>query len=101
MFPYKIKVERPSYRKQAFIAYEVDEPTITVREVRRWPDDKLHIIAKSMAMGPAVQSMIDAEQRRREAWKAPAGAAFWLSCAALLVSLAALALAAVQHIFAR
>ena len=100
MFPYKIKVAKPLGRKQAIIAYEVNEPTITVCELRSWPDDKLHIIGKSMSMGPAAQSMIDAEQRRREAWKAPAGAAFWISCAALLVSLAALALALAQDLVA-
>ncbi len=40
-----------------------------------------------------VQAIAEAELRRREAWRAPAGRAFWISIASAAIALGALAVA--------
>lgn len=42
---------------------------------------------------PVEKALVEQEVRRREAWAAPAGRSFWLSIAALAVSIGALAVA--------
>ncbi|WP_344707407.1 hypothetical protein [Sphingomonas swuensis] len=43
-----------------------------------------------------VQAIAEAELRRREAWRAPAGRAFWISIVSVLIAFGALAIAIIK-----
>ena len=60
--------------------------------IRQLTDDVLHhLLVKAEQGGHAREKIsIERELRRRDAWTAPAGKAYWISVFALLISLAAL-----------
>lgn len=59
------------------------------RHILAWTDEELHTRLASRELQPAEQSMAEAELRRRDAWKAQAAKAIWISLLALAVSIAA------------
>lgn len=63
------------------------------RGLRRWSREKVREILVSGRLSAVQRMELEAEMRRREAWDAPAGKAYWLSVIALLVSAASLAVA--------
>jgi hypothetical protein len=64
------------------------------RHIKGWYDQELHARLASNSLLPDEKSMAQRELDRRKAWESPAGRAFWISCAALAVSLVALCLSA-------
>lgn len=66
----------------------------TPEAARRLSDYQLHEAIRHADRGNFhVQAMAEAELRRREAWRAPAGRAFWISIASATIALGALAVA--------
>lgn len=61
-----------------------DQPTKA--RMRRWSDEELHRKMASNDLWPETLSLAQRELDRRKAWEAPAGRAFWISCAALLLA---------------
>lgn len=59
-------------------------------EVRRLNDHDLIIKLTEGKLDPTYKLSLEAEQRRREAWRSPAGKAIWVSLVALSVSIIAL-----------
>lgn len=59
---------------------------------RTLKDRELHARLARPDLGPVARGMASQELRRREAWAAPAGRAYWISATALVVSIAALGL---------
>jgi hypothetical protein len=69
------------------------------RLARQAPTDLLHDVIEIARLGgapAATKGIIEAELRRREAWKAPAGRAFWISVLALAVSVIAIVVSVVR-----
>lgn len=64
------------------------------RHIKKWTDRELHARLVSNELHPVERSMAERELEKRKAWDAPAGRAFWISCAALAVSALALIVAA-------
>lgn len=64
------------------------------RHIKAWDDQELHARLASTTLFPDERSMAERELDRRKAWESPAGRAFWISCAALGISLIALCLSA-------
>lgn len=62
---------------------------ISEDELRRIDGYQLHQLAENYAIESAGRARAAAELRRREAWAAPAGRAYWISVGALVVSLCA------------
>lgn len=54
--------------------------------IRRATDKQLHAMLAGDDATKAARIALEREQRRREAWAAPAGRAYWISVAALLVA---------------
>lgn len=66
----------------------------TPEGARRLSDYRLHEAIRLADRGQYhVQAIAEAELRRREAWRAPAGRAFWISIASAVIALGALAVA--------
>jgi hypothetical protein len=66
----------------------------TPEGAQRLSDYRLHEAIRLADRGQYhVQAIADAELRRREAWRAPAGRAFWISIASAAIALGALAVA--------
>lgn len=64
------------------------------KAARRLSDYQLHEAIRQADRGQYhVQAMAEAELRRREAWRAPAGRAFWISIVSATIALGALAVA--------
>jgi len=59
-------------------------------EVRSLSDIDLHELVTRNELSAGSRSMMEREIKRREAWDAPAGKAFWISIIALAVSLSSL-----------
>jgi hypothetical protein len=74
---------------------QIFEPP-TIHEIREWTDTELHEKKVDRHTSPASLSLIEAEIRRRDAWAAPAGKAFWISCAALALSVISLVFTALK-----
>ena len=62
------------------------------KRLRKWSDERLSEHLVQGTLWPVSLRMAEAELRRREAWRAPAGWAFWISLLALLISAGALAM---------
>lgn len=60
------------------------------KHMRKWSDMTLHRRINDGSLSTAASSMAEREQRRREAWAAPAGRAFYVSMGAFIVAAAAL-----------
>jgi hypothetical protein len=63
---------------------------MTAEEVRDLGEDELYE-ELGRVQTTKVAELLKAEQRHREAWRAPAGKAFWLSIIAVIISAAAFA----------
>ena len=59
-------------------------------QVRRLSDHALIERLTTEKLDPTYRLALEAEQRRREAWRSPAGKAIWISLIALVVSIVAL-----------
>jgi hypothetical protein len=68
-----------------------DEHARPWTQVRRLSDHQLIERLATDRLDPTYKLALEAEQRRRESWRAPAGKAVRISIVALLVSIAALA----------
>lgn len=63
----------------------------SLRGARKISDYQLHeAIRHADRGGYHVQSIAEAELRRREAWRAPAGHAFWISIGSAIIALVSL-----------
>lgn len=81
------------YEMRSIDLSDPDRPQL----IRRFSDEALHHwLAK--AREPKSRSMLERELRRREAWAAPAGRAYWISVAAFCVSVAALLVSIAVHV---
>lgn len=60
------------------------------RRIRALTDRQLHRFLGEQKISPAERLALEREVRRRDAWAAPAGRAFWISVLALVVSSVAL-----------
>lgn len=68
-----------------------DEHARPWTQVRKLSDHQLIERLTTERLDPTYQLALEAEQRRREAWRSPAGKAVRISLLALLVSVVALA----------
>lgn len=74
------------------IEYQKINPPHEAYIVRQLSEDILHGLLARAEQGNIIEARvaIERELRRRDAWASPAGRAFWISIAALVVSIAAL-----------
>lgn len=82
------RVERKAFSD----AFDEHTGNPSPQRIRKWSDLELHKWLASDTLQPIKRGMAERELRRREAWAAPAGRAFWISCGALATSFAALAI---------
>ena len=80
--------------KLLLVLYKMEFPTIDPPHegyiIRKLSEDNLHRLLVKAELGHAQAKIaIERELRRRDAWASPAGRAFWISMAALIVSIAA------------
>ena len=61
-----------------------------LKQIKGWKDRELHAQLTANDLKPVERAMAERELRKREAWEAPAGRAYWQSWAAIVISLFAL-----------
>lgn len=64
-------------------------PPRTLRRIRKLANERLHEYLSDRNLDPTTRSLMERDMRRREQWSHPAGWAFWISVAALVVSVVA------------
>jgi hypothetical protein len=69
----------------------------TKAEIRAWTDEQLIARLKGTPLHHVSRGLAEQELKRREAWAAPAGKAYWISIAALAVSFCSLIVAALKR----
>jgi hypothetical protein len=85
---HKCSMKWPPWRETT-IDEAWDEASRPWTQVRKLSDSEL-IERLITEFEPIYKLALEAEQRRREAWRSPAGKAIWVSAIALVVSIAAL-----------
>jgi len=86
-------------RKMPLAGWSGNRPTMA--QIRATSDEVLHEVRHNIMSDQIVSAMVDAELRRREAWLSPSGRAFWLSCAAVIISILSLLVAAASYLTAK
>jgi hypothetical protein len=88
-----LRKSRRAFEEQTLALYEVGLANMPAPHeafiVRKMSDDRLHAWLAKNPTGEA-KVALERELRRREAWAAPAGKAFWISIGSLAVAIVAL-----------
>ena len=64
----------------------------SVRQIKKWKREELHKALVGNNLHPFERSIAEQKLRKQDAWDAPAGRAYYVSLAALVLSIVAIAI---------